>query len=124
MKPAELYILNQQEPFKSILLNLQVLIGTNFPNAKLKYKWKIPYYYLNDTPFCYLNASPKKGYVDVCFWISIPLSNYNELLITENRKVVKSLRYYSLEDINKTVLLSVLKEAYELKGNGYYKRKT
>lgn len=123
MKPAESYILNQEEPFKSILVHVQFLIEKNFPEVDLRFKWKIPYYFLNDTPFCYLNSPKKKKYVDVCFWVTSPLSNYNEFLITENRKVVKSLRYFNLSDINEKVLLSVLSEAFNKKGKGYFKKK-
>lgn len=121
MKPAENYILNQPEPFKSILLHLQLIIETNFPEVDLLFKWKIPYYYLNNKPFCYLNTSHKKKYVDVAFWVSTHLTKYQEYLVSENRKVVKSLRYFSIDDINEEVLRSVLKEAYELKGEGFYK---
>lgn len=115
MKPAEAYILNQPEPFKSILLHLQILIEGSFSEVDLKFKWKIPFYYLNDRPFCYLNPSKKKGYVDVVFWISAHLTKYNEFLISDNRKVVKSLRYFKLEDINQEVLLTVLDEATKYK---------
>ena len=45
MKPAESFILNQPEPFKSMLLYLQVFIEGNFPEADLQFKWKIPFYY-------------------------------------------------------------------------------
>ncbi|WP_299670181.1 DUF1801 domain-containing protein [uncultured Polaribacter sp.] len=123
MKPAEAYILKQPEPFKSILLHLQILIETNFPEVDLQFKWKIPFYYLHGKPFCYLNPSKKKGYVDVAFWVSAHLKKYNEFLISENRKVVKSLRYSAIEDINEKVLLAVLKEAHLLKDKGFYKRK-
>ena len=122
MKPAEEYILNQPEPFKSILTHLQILIVTSFPEVDLLFKWKIPFYYLNDKPFCYLNPSKKKGYVDVAFWVSAHLTKYNEHLISENRKVVKSLRYRTIDDINEEVLLSVLEEAHQLKDKGFYKR--
>ncbi len=122
MKPAEEYILNQPEPFKSILMHLQILIETSFPEVDLLFKWKIPFYYLNDKPFCYLNPSKKKGYVDVAFWVSAHLTKYNEHLISENRKVVKSLRYRTIDDINEEVLLSVLEEAHQLKDKGFYKR--
>lgn len=60
MKPAENYILNQPEPFRSILLHLQILIEGNFPEVDLQFKWKIPFYYLDGKPFCYLNPSKKK----------------------------------------------------------------
>lgn len=123
MKPAEAYILNQSEPFKSILLHLQILIEATFPKVDLQFKWKIPFYYLNERPFCYLNASKKKGYVDVVFWVSAHLTKYNEFLISDNRKVVKSLRYYKLEEIDQKVLLTVLDEAHQLKDKGFYKRK-
>jgi hypothetical protein len=122
MKPAEEYILNQPEPFKSILMHLQILIETSFPEVELLFKWKIPFYYLNDKPFCYLNPSKKKGYVDVAFWASAHLTKYNEHLISENRKVVKSLRYRTIDDINEEILLSVLEEAHQLKDKGFYKK--
>ena len=67
---------------------------------------------MNNKPFCYLNVSEKKGFIDVGFWISVPLNKYNKFLISENRKVIKSLRYSNLEDINEEVLLSVLKKFY------------
>ncbi|AQS95244.1 2-dehydro-3-deoxyphosphooctonate aldolase [Polaribacter sp. BM10] len=114
MKPAEEYILNQPEPFKTILLHLQILIEATFSEVDLQFKWKIPFYYLN--------TSKKKGYVDVVFWVSAHLTKYNEYLISENRKVVKSLRYFKIEDINEEILLSVLKEAHSLKDKGFYKR--
>ena len=122
MKPAEEYILNQPEPFKTILLHLQILIESSFPEVDLKFKWKIPFYYLDNKPFCYLNPSKKKGYVDVVFWVSAHLTKYNEFLVSENRKVVKSLRYKSINDINEKILLSVLEEAHQLKDKGFYKR--
>jgi len=75
MKPAESYILRQSEPFKSILLHLQILIERTFSKLMLQFKWKIPFYYMNNKPFCYLNVSEKKGYIDVGFWISVPLKN-------------------------------------------------
>jgi hypothetical protein len=96
MKPAEEFILNQPEPFKSILMHLQILIERHFSEVVLTYKWKLPFYYLDDKPFCYLNPLKKKGYVDVGFWVSTCLTKYNEFLISENRKVVKSLRYFSI----------------------------
>lgn len=122
MNPAEEYILKQPEPFKSILLYVQILIESGFPTADLKYKWRMPVYYLEDKPFCYLNASHKKGFVDVAFWVSAHLTKHTEFLVTENRKVVKSLRYFSVDEINEEILLTVLEEAHQLKDKGFYKR--
>ena len=122
MNPAENYILNKPEPYKSILIQLQVLIETNFPKVDLKYKWNMPVYYLNSKPLCYINASSKKGYVDLAFWASAHLENFDEYLISENRKVVKSLRYKSVNDIDHKILVAILKEAVQKKDKGFYKR--
>ena len=121
MKPAEEYILSRPEPFKSILLHVQLLIESTFPNVEMRYKWKIPLYYIDNSPFCYLNASLKKGYVDVGFWASAHLK-YNEHLVRDGRKVVQSLRYFTLHEINEKVLISVLEEAYISIEKGFYKK--
>ncbi len=122
MKPAEEYILTRPEPFKSILLHLQIVIETNFPEVELQYKWKIPVYYLNGHQLCYINAPLKKGYVDVGFWAKNILEEYSNLLVSEGRTVVKSLRYTSIEDIDNELLLKVLKEVSFHNHKGFYKR--
>ena len=120
MKPAEHYILNQQEPFRSILLHLQLLIEVTIPEIELKHKWKVPYYYYKNKPFCYLNVT--KGYVDIGFWASAHLTKHLELMISKDRKIVKSLRYFSLEEINEKVLITVLEEARECNHKGFLKK--
>ncbi len=120
MKPAEAYILNQPEPFRSILMHLQILIETSFPEVDLQFKWKIPFYYLDDKPLCYLNSSKKKGFVDVGFYTNKNLEKFNEFVISDNRKVVKSLRYKKLDEIDAEVLISVLEEAYKQTTKGFF----
>lgn len=121
MNPAEAYILKQPEPYKSILIHLQVLIAHSLPNADLLYKWRIPCYYVGKKPICYLNQS--KDYVDVGFWNSAHLSEkWDDYLISEKRKVVKSLRYKSLDEIDVEVFIAILKEAESRKEEGFYKK--
>ncbi|APG63863.1 2-dehydro-3-deoxyphosphooctonate aldolase [Tenacibaculum todarodis] len=122
MKPAEEYILTRPEPFKSILLHLQIVIETNFPEVELKFKWKIPVYYLNGHQLCYINASLKKGFVDVGFWAKNILEEYSDVMVSEGRTVVKSLRYTSIEDVDNELLLKVLKEVSLHSHKGFYKR--
>ena len=52
MNPAENFILNKPEPFRSMLLHLQMVIEHTMPDAELKFKWKVPFYYVNDRPIC------------------------------------------------------------------------
>ena len=120
MKPAESYILNQPEPFRSMLLHLQILIEAAVPDIELKLKWKVPYYYYKNNPFCYLNVT--KGYVDVGFWASAHLTKYIELMVSKDRKIVKSMSYFSLDEINEEILFSVLEEAQEVNHKGFFNK--
>jgi len=121
VNPAEAHILNQPEPFKSIFMHLQVLVEHTLPEADLLYKWRMPCYYIDKRPICYLNKT--KDYVDVGFWHSAHLSKqWDAYLISENRKVVKSLRYKTLEDIDDSIFISILKEVEGLKEKGFYKK--
>ena len=118
MNPAEDYILNQAEPYKSILLYLQAVIEKTIPGIELKYKYKIPFYYLEGKPYCYLNQS--KDYVDLGFWNAAHLTIHLDHMISEGRKVMRSLRYKSLEDIDESILLDVLQDAYTVRGKKFW----
>jgi len=118
VNPAEAYILEQPEPYRAILLHLQSVIEHTVPEVDLKFKYKIPFYYLEGKPYCYLNQT--KNYVDVGFWNAAHLSVYVEHLVSDGRKVMKSLRYRSLEEINNAILIAVLKDAYAVKHKKFY----
>jgi hypothetical protein len=120
MNPAENYILSQPEPFRSILLHLQSVIEQTVPEVDLKFKYKIPFYYLQGRPYCYLNQS--KNYVDLGFWNAAHLTIHLEHMTTAGRKIMRSLRYTSLEEIDHTILEEVLKDAYRVKGEKFWKK--
>ena len=122
MNPAEEYILSREEPYRSILLHLKAILEGVIPNVDMKYKWRIPCFYADKHPICYLNASYKGGFVDIAFWNSAHLTKHLELMHSEKRKVVKSFRYSTLEEINDEVLIEVVQEAYNLRKKGFYKR--
>ncbi|MBU2899909.1 DUF1801 domain-containing protein [Maribacter dokdonensis] len=123
MNPAEHYIYNQPEPYKGILMHLQMMIETTLPGVELKFKWNIPCFYIGKSPICYLNANHKKKFVDIAFWNSAHLTKHLTVLVSENRKVVRSLRYTTLEEIDNDVLVDVLQDAYSVRKNGFYKQK-
>ncbi|WP_400077609.1 DUF1801 domain-containing protein [Winogradskyella sp. R77965] len=117
MNPAEAYILKQSEPYKSILLQLQSIIEAVAPNPELLFKWRIPFYYCNDIPLCYLNQS--KDYVDLAFWHFEKLDEFTEHFVNANRKSIRSLRYKSVEDINDEVVVYVLQKQLEINTNPF-----
>lgn len=114
MKPSEEYILNQPEPYRSILLNLQIIIESQIPEAELLYKWKIPFYYYKGKPFCYFNASHKRMYVDLGIVKGFQLTIHQDKLISEKRSIMKSLRYYSEDEIDSSVLVEIIQELTNL----------
>jgi hypothetical protein len=120
MNPASQYILKQAEPFRSILLELQVFIETTVPNVVLQYKWGLPFYtHIDKKGFCYLNCT--KDYIDLVFWNGAHITKNEKYLTLGNRKHMKSLRYFKLEDIDAMILINVLNEAYQLRDKKYYK---
>lgn len=119
MNPAEAYILKQEEPYRSILMHLQSMIEREIPDVDLKYKYKIPFYYIEGRPFCYLNQS--KDYVDLGFWNAAHLTVYREHMVKAGRKIMRSLRYVNLEEVDDHVLLAVLKDAYNVRNRKFYK---
>jgi len=114
LNPAENYIINQPEPYRDILFFLQIVVEKTIPELELKYKYKIPFYYLNGKPFCYFNASHKKQFVDIGFCRGNQIEIYKEYLVSENRKKMTSLRYTSLAKIDNQILVGVLGFAKKL----------
>jgi len=121
MNPAEEYILNQFEPHRSILLHLQSLIEHTIVDVALKFKYRVPFFYVNGKPFCYLNVPAKKDYVDLGIWYGAHLTKHIEHLTVENRTVIRSLRYTTLEEIDNTIVTEVLQEAYLMRDKKFYK---
>jgi len=110
MNPAEEYINNKPEPYRAVMLHLQFLIESNFPEMQLKYKWHMPFYYLDDkTMFCFFNF--RKTFVDLGLSYGDRLSNQHGVLIAgEGRKMLRSLRFKNLEDINDSIIIETLQE--------------
>lgn len=121
MNPSESYILNQLEPYRSILLYLQVIIEKTLPEAELKFKWKVPFYYLNRTPCCYLNVPKNKNFVDLGFWNAAHLTTHLEHMTVAGRKMMRSLRYKSLDEIDDNILVAILLDAYSVKDKKFWK---
>jgi len=108
VKPQDIYILNQPEKYRNMLLHIISVVEHTVPEATLEYKWNIPFFYLNKKPFCFLNVSGKGEYVDVAFSKGFQLKNNLELLNGDKRNTYKSLRYFSLDSIDNAVLVSVI----------------
>ena len=114
MNPGAHYILSKPEPFKSILLQLQLLVEHTVPEAELLYKWHLPFYYLNGKMFCFLNF--RKRFVDLSFIYGNELIDPEKHLIAgEGRKRLRSLRFDTTEAIDAEMVISFLEQAKKLR---------
>lgn len=111
MKPADEYILKQAPQLQEIILFLCAVVEQTVPDAELLFKWKLPFYYYQNKPFCYINTLTKQQAVDLCFYNGYKISVHQNLMISENRKMVTSLRYNDLIAIDVMVLKEVLLQA-------------
>ncbi len=114
MNPAEDYILSKPEPWRSMLIELQAIIKHTIPEVEEQFKWHLPFYSLHGKMFCFLNF--RKKFVDIGFTWGIHIDIHKDHLIAgEKRKNLRSLRYYTKEDIDVVVLQDILKAASTLR---------
>ena len=112
MNPVEQHILNQKEPYQSIMPYVRSVIFKTLPNVQEYYKYRVPYYTHNNKPMLYLNILKGKNYVDVAFVQGILLEKkYTQLKDANNRKQVRSLQVKSLEDFDELLFIQLLKDA-------------
>jgi len=115
VKPVENYLINQREPYQSIMLYVRSTIFNTLPNIVEKYNYGIPFYHHNKKPMCYLNILKGTNYVDVAFVQGVLLENEFPILKNYNkRKQVRSLQVKSLEDFDELLFVELLKEAANL----------
>jgi hypothetical protein len=116
MKPTEEFILRQPQPYQAMILHVLAVVEQELPQSKLLFKWGIPYVYFKNKPFCYFAPNHKKGFLDVGFAKGFELKRNQDVLVDEKRNKVKSLRYFSIETIDHTLLIDVISEAKLLYG--------
>lgn len=121
LRPAEQYLYDLQEPYRSIGLELKSVIESTLPELQLTYKWHLPFYVHDKKPFCYIHQSG--DYLDLVFYHAAHFTQHLDKLEGAGRKIVRSLRYRSLEEIDFTVLIEVLQQADRVKHLGFYPKK-
>jgi hypothetical protein len=112
MNPVEQHILNQQEPYQSIMLYIRSVIIKTLPTIEEKYSYKIPFFNLHKKPMVYLNILKGKNFVDIAFVQGILLEEkYPQLKNNNNRKQVRSLQVKSLDEFDELMFVQLLKDA-------------
>lgn len=119
MNPSEEYILKKREPFKSILIHLRVLILDHHSKMGEKISYGIPFFYYDKKPLCYLNILKGQKFVDLAFMRGMRLAKeFPEMKDFNNRKQVRSLQFYSLNEVDESLIKRVLSRAIEMIESG------
>jgi hypothetical protein len=112
MNPVEQYILNQEEPYQSIMLYVRGVIRKTLPNIEEKFSYNIPFFNLNNKPMLYLHVLKGTNFVDIAFVQGILLEEKYPQLKNENkRKQVRSLQVKSIENFDELQFVELLKDA-------------
>ena len=86
--------------------------GSITSNISMEINPRIPFYNHNKKPLCYLNILKGTNYVDVAFVQGIYLQDNFPILKDGNkRKQVRSIQIKSLEDVDESMFVNLLKEA-------------
>ncbi|HSO87633.1 MAG TPA: DUF1801 domain-containing protein [Draconibacterium sp.] len=107
MSPVEIFILDQPENLKPILKKLRGLILSASPFILEKMVYNIPFFYGKKRIF-YLN--PQENRVDLGFCEGYLLEE-NPILETKNRTQVRTIRFYSINEIEEDTVLPIIHEA-------------
>ena len=112
MNPAEHYILNQKEPYQSLMLYVRSVIQRTIPEIEEKFSYGIRFYYYAKNPMIYLNVLKETNFLDVVFMQGVLLENrFLELNDYKNRKKVCSLQIGDMEDFDELGFVELLKAA-------------
>ena len=109
MTELEIFYESQPEPNRSCFLFLKQFILKQNPLFEEKWKWKLPFFYYNKKPFCYLWINKKTNLPYVCFVRSLHIDRPELKLGT--RKQMKALTIVPDEDINIELLSYIIKES-------------
>lgn len=109
MNPIEQHILNQKEPYQSLMLYIRSVVKKTLPEVEEKYSYKIPFFNIDKKPLLYLNVLKGTNFLDVAFVQGIFLeAQFPELKNHNNRKQVRSLQVKSLEDFDELQFVEML----------------
>jgi hypothetical protein len=112
MNPAEHYILNQKEPYQSLMLYVRSVIQRTIPEIEEKFSYGIPFYYYAKKPMMYLNVLKETNFLDVAFMQGVLLENrFPELSDYKNRKKVRSIQIGDMEDFDELRFVELLQAA-------------
>lgn len=97
------YIERQTLDNQLILYVLRDLILSFNPLIEERFSYKIPFYYFNKKPLCYLNVN-KKGFVDLGFTKGYLMVDIFKVLQSQHLKQVRHLTFENVEMIEMAVI--------------------
>lgn len=109
---AESYIDSRPKDLQPLLNSIREVLLSLDPILVETIKYNTPFYMHKGKNVCYL--STKNNIVQVGFVKGFQLSDQHQLLVSDNRSIVRALEFASFSTDDKRVLLETVYEAIEL----------
>ncbi len=109
MTELEIFYESLDEPNRSCFLFLRKHILDYSDVFTEHWKWKLPFFYYNKKPFCYLWKDKKTNLPYVCFCESLHI-NHPQMELGD-RKKMKAITIYPDIDIDIETLNEIIKES-------------
>ncbi len=121
MKPfaTELYANLIEEKSRELLYQLRSIILQVSNELQEVTKYGIPFFTVKDKWVVYITFSKKYKVVEIGFPMAHKLPHYEHQLIVDNRKLIRSLRMNTMEEINEELIKNVILETILLIKNEF-----
>ncbi len=117
MEKVDQFIDQLPSKYKKVASTLREIINSSSPAIEEKYSYKVPFYYYLG-PLCYINS--RKDHIYLGFVYGNQLEDEYNVLEAGDRKQVRIISYYTMNELSRDVLMFYVNQAMilnELKRN-------
>jgi hypothetical protein len=94
------------------MMYIRSVVHRTLPEVQERYRYGVPFFHCDNKPLCYLNIPKNTTYVDVAFVQGILLEEEFPVLEDgRNRKQVRSIRLFALEELDEKEFQALLLRA-------------
>lgn len=113
MEDPSPYFNRQEKAYREVLYYLHSILERSAEGVSVKLIWEQPFYYYRGSWFCYLAYVKKWKCVELGFTKGHELPDPAGILLDRNRKLVKSIEFHSLLDVNRREdsILEIIQQA-------------
>ncbi len=105
------YILSQDELSRQLIFLLRDIILSTTPEITERLSFNCPFYHYKGM-LCYISIEKKTVYI--CFCRGVLLKEKYPILKIKNRKLIASISYKNMEEVDVDLIQNILKDSMKL----------